>query len=52
MIADVVGGARELLPQRLIHPLFEVRATHLVATDPNILGEQIHQRVEVAHIQR
>ena len=52
VIANVMRGTGELLPQGVIHPLFEMRATHFVPPDFHVLREQVDQCVQITHIQR
>jgi hypothetical protein len=51
VLADVMRGAGELIAQRLVLPGLEVRAAHLVFPHPDVRGEEVHVRVEVAHVQ-
>jgi hypothetical protein len=45
-------GARDLADAGLLAiGIIVKRAAHLVTTHPNIFGKEIHQRIEVAHIE-
>ena len=51
VVAYVVRRPRELDPQRVVHPLFEMGPSDFVPADTDIFGEQVHKRVQVTHIQ-
>ncbi len=39
VVANMMRSARELHAQRLVHPLFEVRSTHLVFSNTDVVWE-------------